>query len=695
MQMRNGFKKLQYLLLALSILALTGCGATNTTTAANPAGNTTKLTAKVVGLQSDNIATVRLQVTGATIPTARQDFAGKTGGTIEVYPGSALIVTAQAFDATNVMLSEGAVTDVTVVAGTPTTVTVTMNPPVAKTADVTCLGCHETTRDITGQNLVADYKQSGHYTNVSWTTNAKNGSTLPGCAGCHGTQHNDVTPATSGRCMECHAANLSLKHTSATALTAGLTNPARYLSIGGTNCSACHEPHNPIDGAGKDERPAWEASAHGDVNGPAWTYYDFTGPARGACARCHTTVGFLRGLADGFTSTADLSTTSLGKRPLTCDACHSDNKFTVRTAPAFKTTYVANGGSNLIPDVGESNLCIPCHTGRGSQADILTITDAAITNVGFKNPHYMAAAGIMYLKAGFINFTSAASQDGSTYYKNYRLPLPVTATGTTAKGGVDAIYGGILGGVGSAHRGLGTPTTRGGEDWMKTAATNGLWETNGPCVTCHINSDITNMPAVTNTSVAPFLPAGTVIPAKRAASGHSLSAVSSDAGKQLCMPCHNDAGDFNTVLNAGDYTAAIEEKMAEAKPYFKGGLDVIAKLLDTNYSITFDNATNPYFFKKGTTTAVTDWTLAGALTPTAARKLMGACYNLKLLRADEGAYIHGRSYTQRLIFDSIDFLDDGVMNASAAKTIVANGDSSLFPSTVDDHWLFKPGGARK
>jgi hypothetical protein len=690
--MRNSFKKVQYLLLALSIFALTGCGATSTTTAANPTGNTTKLTAKVVGLQSDNIATVRLQVTGATIPTARQDFAGKTGGTIEVYPGSALIVTAQAFDATNVMLSEGAVTDVTVVAGTPTTVTVTMNPPVVKTADVTCLGCHETTRDVTGQNLVADYKQSGHYTNTALMASS-NGSTQPGCAGCHGTSHNDLNPAASGRCADCHT---SINSAHSNSLTGPDARPAMYLATNYQNgCSACHEPHNPINGIGKDERQAWAQSAHGDVNGVAWSAEDFTT----ACQRCHTATGFKMYVASNYaTQTASIVAAGDPTREvLACDACHNNDSFSVRPAPAFTTPYTANGPinqSNKIPDVGESNLCVSCHTGRATQADIEAVAD--FTNASFKNSHYLPAAGIMYMKVGFINFTSMkAFVPGSTtatYGLNYSLPTLLGTNGKTAKGGVDAAYGGVLGGVGSAHRALGTPTSRGGEAWM-VPATAGLWESNGPCVTCHIKADLTNMPnPAPNYDTAAF----GAIPTIRTGGGHSLSATSPDAARQLCVPCHNDAGGLENPVTAA------EEKLAEAKPYYDAGLAVIAKLFATaQYNIKFDNAAYPYFFDltkdPSGNTAVTDWT-RGTGNQLFGKKVMGAAYNLKLLSTDSAAYVHGRTYSQRLIYDTIDFLDDGIMNLTAAGTLVAKN-PTLFPATsltdTAGTWLYKAKGIRK
>lgn len=567
---------------------------------------------------------------------------------------------------------------------------------VSKVNDATCaaVACHGNQASrITNQGIIATYQQSQHA-----KTSIYSGGV--GCQDCHGggSMHFGKgplpypNPAAEGKCQTCHQAHLPAGHYNALAPAADAVSPAMYLATNTKNCNNCHNPHNPNP---TDTHTAYAESGHGDVNGVAWASEDFK--ENSSCIRCHTTTGYVNYVTHFTAPTAGFGAAGDATREvLACNACHTsyDFKNSVRSVGAFTTPYTANGGSNLIPDVGESNLCIPCHTGRASQADILALSDAAMSNTSFKNPHYMPAAGIMYLKTGFINFTSAVTQAGSTYMKSYSLPLAgVNAAGYPLSGGVDAKYGGITGGLTSTHRALGTPTVRGRETWMQFGTTiQGPFETKGPCVTCHINSDITKMPAFTgDTTQSPFL--DTVkygaIPTTRSASGHNLSATSFDANKQSCIPCHNDEGGLDNPANAG------EEKLIEAKPYFQGGLAVIASLFSTKYNITFDNASYPYFYEKGTTTAVKDWTRSGTLTPAKARKLMGAAYNLKMLSADAGAYVHGRSYSQRLIFDSIDFLNDGIMNANAADTIVALGDPVLFPSKVADHWLFKAAGARK
>lgn len=630
--MRNSMINVQYLLLALLLFALTACGENSNTVATSNLANgkvTVKLqwpegktSAKSVALITD-VMTVRLVVTGNGIPTARAEVAKASGTnpTVEVYPGSNLIVAAYGIKADGTMLYEGFVTGVSVASGATTDVgTISLTPVVVKATDTNCINCHETIRDITGQNLVADYKQSGHYTNLTWVANAKNGSTNTGCAGCHGIQHNDVAPAANGRCFECHSANLSLKHTSATALTAGEANPARYLNLTGTNCSACHEPHNPINGVGNQQRTDWEASGHGDINAAPWTHYDFT--IRDTCNSCHTAAGFSKAVGNNFTDKTALSTTTLGKQPLTCDGCHSSNDFkgSVRQlTAAFVAPYTPSlGASATFPGkdvIGNSQLCIPCHAGLVSGNTINSLPDAGMNNVSFQNSHYMAAAGLMYVKAGFANFTSAGAVIGTSTY------------GQSLTSNDDG------GALTSTHRKLGTAA-------MATdshVGGRGLI-TGGPCVTCH-------MPKA----------------------GHTW-AINADSFNGVCVNCHTTEG--TTTLTANNFrTVFIDEQSA----VFQDALNLALATLLNKYNISFNQAAYPYFYDNNLSPvgAVKDWTRGGALSAAEAKKLMGACFNINILKREPAAYAHARTYARRLLYDSIDFLDNKTMDMSVGATAIA------------------------
>ena len=225
--MRNHLRKAHYFLFALFISILTGCGASNLAgTSSNDPGSITakvviddgKSTAKSVGLLPAGVSAVRFKVTGPyTDPVAQTRYtttkatfpAAAGGGTVQVSPGTGLIVTVQALGDNDVLLYEGFVRNVAVTSGATTDLgTVTLTPPYVKSAEVPCLGCHEDSRAADGNNLVAEYKGSKHYTRTVSPSPDFNGMTYAdsvGCAGCHTQNHKDLNPAESGRCADCHS----------------------------------------------------------------------------------------------------------------------------------------------------------------------------------------------------------------------------------------------------------------------------------------------------------------------------------------------------------------------------------------------------------------------------------------------------------------------------------------------------------
>ncbi len=74
---------------------------------------------------------------------------------------------------------------------------------------------------------------------------------------------------------------------------------------------------------------------------------------------------------------------------------------------------------------------------------------------------------------------------------------------------------------------------------------------------------------------------------------------------------------------------------------------------------------------------------------------MGAAFNLNLLVHDYGAFAHNRFYTKRLIFDAIDWMQDGVMgNGIEAGVNLLSDDPSLFV-LAKDGTIFKIDTATK
>jgi hypothetical protein len=60
---------------------------------------------------------------------------------------------------------------------------------------------------------------------------------------------------------------------------------------------------------------------------------------------------------------------------------------------------------------------------------------------------------------------------------------------------------------------------------------------------------------------------------------------------------------------------------------------------------------------------------------------MGACFNINLLTREPAAFAHARTYTRRLIYDTIDWLDDNTMNLSVSATAVATDPADFTKGT--------------
>ena len=374
-----------------------------------------------------------------------------------------------------------------------------------------------------------------------------------------------------------------------------------------------------------------------DTTAAAWNHYDWSATDRQDCQRCHTATGasnYLKNPAtydktkNDFQHLASWRTTSKSSKQrelLYCWACHSNAGVGKRRAPgAITADYNFKGAKAAFPDVGDSNICIACHVGRESGESLDTITD--FSNASFKNSHYMAAAGLMYVKVGFTGFID---------------PDTVIGTSTYGKSLTSTDDGGA---VSSTHRKFGTTAING--DTHNTAAfTPGNFDSNGPCVTCHMQA--------TGQSTR--------------SSSHTYE-INGDAFNEVCIKCHtSEAG---VTLTAANFkTLFIEE---QAVP-FQDALAVALNTLLVKYNISYKQTSYPYFFDLniGPTSAVKDWTRGGALSQAEAKKLMGACFNINLLKHEPGAFAHARTYVRRLIYDTIDFLDDKTINMSTGATAVA------------------------
>jgi hypothetical protein len=561
----------------------------------------------------------------------------------------------------------------------------TVDPGSVRTlvASSPCIDCHSTaTSQVTGAVIAEEWKLSHHNTESA-------GKKIPGfgascadchepaaghpnsCGRCHGgtpggssAERHDVTlnPDTSLKCLKCHIPPFfGSPHFNT---RAGANQQAQYVDT--QNLGKCRNCHNPHDTTILPATTSWAKSGHGDVNAAAWGGRDFKADKN--CLRCHTSTGFL----DFVTGTPafTLPTEPLPAGPsngvLGCTTCHENYNFkkSVRKVPATIAPYNDNKSPRTFPDIGEANLCIPCHAGRESGASINAVTD--FTNAAFVTPHNMAAAATMYLANAFINFTTltapvATNNEGSpfasskTYAKN-NLPDNVSVP----------TYG-ISGGATSTHRKLGTTAIR-NDSHNPSFFVPGNLDSGGPCVVCHLTA------------------------------GHGLR-LDDGMAEKVCLKCHDEAhldgGDgagnplYTTITSVVELKKVMVEPQSEA---FQDGLNLLKQILKVKYMIKYDETAEPNFFdlQKDPTgkTAVTDWTRtnvagvtdaavaalgsatitpipAGGLSQIQAKRLMGACFNLHLFARDPFAFLHARTFSQRIVYDALDYLDNNTMDFTA------------------------------
>jgi len=393
-------------------------------------------------------------------------------------------------------------------------------------------------------------------------------------------------------------------------------------------CVNCHNPHKPAD-----INREWARSLHADKAAlNAWAHYNWTcdaancGGANGdrtTCQRCHTTTGFAAyadALGSGNVSLA-AAIFAGGPPPLApplaynanfkpemleCKGCHVNNRGGLRNPRAYKASYqIPVGGfpsgspinadvSYQYPDIFASNVCMPCHTGRGSGKAIHNLKTDFSNDLGFPDGHYLTAGGTMF--------------KGTPYEyagRNYVDP---------------ASY---------KHNQIGTPT----------APNTG---SNGPCIGCHMDR-----PGMGGNHL--FEPIGT---------NTRTIIVSSE----ICFNCHAGSSiDFGTVVQ-------------NEKDNFEFALEALETQLDLVSGFTF--TTNyPYF-------STVKWLSAGdsdTTGNTTGKNNLGAAFNFSLLHHEPGAYVHNSKYVKRILYDSLDWIDDGQMNYSVGATLSTTCTSASQP----------------
>jgi hypothetical protein len=550
-----------------------------------------------------------------------------------------------------------------------------------------CIDCHDgltaSVSPVTGLDVTREFRQSAHYRAGKASCNdchEKSSRHLDQdlCSACHGsTPHIPETastplnpvhaspgapdhpalPAHTPKCFKCHflpnpykqkdimTYQIRLKHLSSAKTIPGRANylPADSKSAYADSCSRCHNPHN--NSSGMNHVREWAASGKGDLAAGAWgagatpssgREFRLNGEAYNPnpqmtdqssaynqCVRCHTTTGYLNFIGQGGGQFPHGSIgpfggppLSQGKEALFCNACHLDYSFARRRTGPVTVFYNTSTNTAQVPpvkirlngisapgvktrfkDIGTSNLCLWCHTGRETGAVITLVSEnpaVSFEKLPIILSHYL---------------TGGASLLQNNGYEFSHLD-PARTYPTLGR-----------------HQDVGMADYQGGA-------------VRGPCISCH-------MPATRHT----FEPLSTSRTSRTDFWQNSVQQLT-----PVCTGCHG------TYSPADVNSRKIAHRAALAA--------VLGNL--TTYRLTPGQQNNiRSFVKKGTTANFVQYSSNGGLASPKirGRDLMGAAFNWVSLMNDYGSYVHNVPYAKKLMYDSIDLLDNGVLDFSTCDRL--------------------------
>jgi len=377
-----------------------------------------------------------------------------------------------------------------------------------------------------------------------------------------------------------------------------------------------------------------------EESGAAWVHYnwdDSTGASsdRKACQRCHTSTGVSNFLSNPATyNPANNSFTHLSgwtnsnktspqNELLYCWGCHSNaGTGVLRNPGAITETYspgTAGDPATIVAYPDAGSANVCLACHLGREVGDVIKNDQDADGVrSFINSHYLTAGGTVFGKTGYTFF----GRDYDSTPKGFvHDKLGISATGEAA---ADAYI-----------------------------ASNGL-SNSGPCVVCHLTSE--KLGVKTSHRFSPFT--------EYAGGDVSLNPV--------CVNCHPTRG------------AGSNAKQAWFEDQWKARVDAALAALNeqlANKGMHFFNA-HPYFYNGagGTGGAFTNW--AGVNGFAEWKNVMGAAFNFNLIEHDPGAVAHNRYYVRRLIYDSLDYLDDYTPNYSVFATLNALPDAATYKANA-------------
>jgi len=387
-------------------------------------------------------------------------------------------------------------------------------------------------------------------------------------------------------------------------------------------------------------------------NGIAWSRYQWEKtlkadgtPDRGTCQRCHTATGASNYLKDpakydyrnndfshlsgwlkaSRASTGPATVASPQQEVLYCWGCHKNAAKALLYEPGPITAmYTGVSPEPVFPDSAASNICLACHIGVES-GDSVKANTGNFDNLSFVNSHYLTAGATLFGVSGY-------------QYAGRDYTIPPTDTH-------DKIGRGLTGNA--------------------TVDTN---YRNGPCVGCHMDSR--NQ-------------ANLNLKRSHTFSNYTQYADNDLALNPVCVNCHTTRGQGSNsaVTWIGDDATAATLQGTTHKARYQAALEALdVQLAAKGFVFTTGY---PYFANK-------NWLSPGDTDKTGnttGKNNMGAAFNYNLMIHDPGGVAHNRRYTRRLIYDSIDWLDDGTLNYSVSTTLNALDNSTVYKASAISYLL--------
>ncbi len=143
---------------------------------------------------------------------------------------------------------------------------------------------------------------------------------------------------------------------------------------------------------------AWAGSPHARAEDEAFNHWNEDGEIQTACAKCHSTPGYLDFLGEDGSDFGTVDAAAPIGTVIECQACHNETTQNM-------TSVVFPSGVEVTDNLEDSARCMQCHQGRASTVSVLESLaetgtdvdqDTPNADLGFINIHYYAAAATLF-----------------------------------------------------------------------------------------------------------------------------------------------------------------------------------------------------------------------------------------------------------------------------------------------------------